>query len=349
MNKLNIVKYYNDTFPKTIDILNSSPVYDTKSKEDKIELIKKLLKEKDAKLVAHYYTHEDVQEVAEITGGNVSDSLEMAKFGASQPSKMLVVAGVRFMGETAKILSPEKKILMPTLDAECSLDLNCPAADLKEFSEQYPEREIVVYANTSAEVKAMADWVVTSSIAVKLIEYLNKKNIKIIWAPDKHLGSYLNEKTNADMKLWNASCIVHEEFKAEALLKLKEKNQDAAILVHPESSAEVVKLADVVGSTSQLIKACQDLPNQKMIVATDNRIFYKMQKAAPNKILIEAPTGGKGATCISCAHCPWMAMNNLDNLIDTLINEKNEIHVDEEIRRKAFVSTNKMIDFAKNL
>ena len=349
MNKLNTVKYYSDAFPKTIDILNSSPVYDTKSKEDKIELIKKLLKDKDAKLVAHYYTHEDVQEVAEITGGNVSDSLEMAKFGASQSSKMLVVAGVRFMGETAKILSPEKKILMPTLDAECSLDLNCPASELKKFSEQYPDREIVVYANTSAEVKAMADWVVTSSIAVKLIEYLNKENIKIIWAPDKHLGNYLNEKTNADMKLWNASCIVHEEFKAEALLKLKEKNKDAAILVHPESSAEVVKLADVVGSTSQLIKACKDLPNQKMIVATDNRIFYKMQKAAPNKILIEAPTGGKGATCISCAHCPWMAMNNLDNLIDTLINEKNEIHVDEEIRRKAFVSTNKMIDFAKNL
>ena len=349
MNKLNTVKYYSDTFPKTIDILNSSPVYDTKSKEDKIELIKKLLKEKDAKLVAHYYTHEDVQEVAEITGGNVSDSLEMAKFGASQSSKMLVVAGVRFMGETAKILSPEKKILMPTLDAECSLDLNCPASELKKFSEQYPDREIVVYANTSAEVKAMADWVVTSSIAVKLIEYLNKEKIKIIWAPDKHLGNYLNEKTNADMKLWNASCIVHEEFKAEALLKLKEKNQDAAILVHPESSAEVVKLADVVGSTSQLIKACKDLPNQKMIVATDNRIFYKMQKAAPNKMLIEAPTGGKGATCISCAHCPWMAMNNLDNLIDTLVNEKNEIHVDEEIRRKAFVSTNKMIDFAKTL
>ena len=349
MNKLNTVKYYSDTFPKTIDILNSSPVYDTKSKEDKIELIKKLLKEKDAKLVAHYYTHEDVQEVAEITGGNVSDSLEMAKFGASQSSKMLVVAGVRFMGETAKILSPEKKILMPTLDAECSLDLNCPASELKKFSEQYPDREIVVYANTSAEVKAMADWVVTSSIAVKLIEYLNKEKIKIIWAPDKHLGNYLNEKTNADMKLWNASCIVHEEFKAEALIKLKEKNQDAAILVHPESSAEVVKLADVVGSTSQLIKACKDLPNQKMIVATDNRIFYKMQKAAPNKILIEAPTGGKGATCISCAHCPWMAMNNLDNLIDTLVNEKNEIHVDEEIRRKAFVSTNKMIDFAKTL
>ena len=349
MNKINNIKLPNEFFPKTIDILNSSPVYDAKTKDAKIDLIKKLLKEKDAKIIAHYYTHEDVQEVAEITGGNVSDSLEMAKFGASQSSKMLIVAGVRFMGETAKILNPEKKILMPTLDAECSLDLNCPAPKLLEFRNLYPDRELVVYANTSAEVKAMADWVVTSSIAVKLIEYLNDRNTKIIWAPDKHLGNYLNEKTNADMKLWNASCIVHEEFKASSLLKLKEKNPDAAILVHPESPFEVIKLADVVGSTSQLIEACKNLPNQKMIVATDNRIFYKMQKAAPNKILIEAPTGGKGATCISCAHCPWMAMNNLDNLIDALMEEKNEINVDEEIRKKAFISTNKMIDFAKTL
>ena len=349
MNKIDNIKLPNESFPKTIDILNSSPVYDTKTKGDKIDLIKKLLKEKDAKIIAHYYTHEDVQEVAELTGGNVSDSLEMAKFGASQSSKTLIVAGVRFMGETAKILNPEKKILMPTLDAECSLDLNCPAPKLLEFRNLYPDRELVVYANTSAEVKAMADWVVTSSIAVKLIEYLNERNTKIIWAPDKHLGNYLNEKTKADMKLWNASCIVHEEFKASSLLKLKEKNPDAAVLVHPESHIEVIKLADVVGSTSQLIEACKNLPNKKMIVATDNRIFYKMQKSAPNKILIEAPTGGKGATCISCAHCPWMAMNNLDNLIETLIEEKNEIKVDEEIRKKAFISTNKMINFAKTL
>ena len=349
MNKLDNIKFNNEPFPKTIDILNSSPTYDAKTKEYKINLIKELLNKKDAKIVAHYYTHEDIQEVAELTGGNVSDSLEMAKFGANQSSKMLIVAGVRFMGETAKILNPEKKILMPTLDAECSLDLNCPASELLEFSKKYPDREIVVYANTSAEVKAMADWVVTSSIAVKLVQYLNKKNIKIIWAPDKHLGNYINEKTNANMKLWDASCIVHEEFKADALLKLKEKNKDAAILVHPESSSEVIKLADVVGSTSQLIEACKNLPNEKMIVATDNRIFYKMKKAAPNKILLEAPTGGKGATCISCAHCPWMAMNNLDNLIETLIQENNEIIIDEEIRKKAFVSTNRMIDFAKKL
>ena len=348
MNKLSN-KLSNESFPKTIDVLNSSPVYDASSKKDKINLIRKLLKEKDAKIIAHYYTHADVQEVAEITGGNVSDSLEMAKFGANQSSKMLIVAGVRFMGETAKILNPEKKILMPTLEAECSLDLNCPAPELLEFSKKYPDRQIVVYANTSAEVKAMADWVVTSSIAVKLIEHLNKKNIKAIWAPDKHLGRYINDKTNADMKLWNASCIVHEEFKASSLMELMKSNKDAAVLVHPESPKDVIELADVVGSTSQLISACKNLPNKKMIVATDNRIFYKMQKAAPDKILIEAPTGGNGATCISCAHCPWMAMNNLDNLIETLVQEKNEIFIEEETRKKAFISTNKMIDFAKTL
>jgi len=349
MNKPTSVKFLNESFPKTIDVLNSSPVYDAQIKEEKVNLIKKLLKEKDAKIIAHYYTHADVQEVAELTGGNVSDSLEMAKFGANQSSKMLIVAGVRFMGETAKILNPEKKVLMPTLKAECSLDLNCPANDLLEFRKKYPDRQLVVYANTSADVKAMADWVVTSSIAVKLIEHLNKQKIKIIWAPDKHLGGYLNDKTNANMKLWNASCIVHEEFKASSLLKLIKENKDAAVLVHPESPKEVIKLADIVGSTSQLISACKNLPNKKMIVATDNRIFYKMQKAAPTKILIEAPTGGRGATCISCAHCPWMAMNNLDNLIETLVEEKNEIIINEDVRKKAFISTNKMIEFAKTL
>ena len=349
MNKPTSVKFLNESFPKTIDVLNSSPVYDAQIKEEKVNLIKKLLKEKDAKIIAHYYTHADVQEVAELTGGNVSDSLEMAKFGANQSSKVLIVAGVRFMGETAKILNPEKKVLMPTLKAECSLDLNCPANDLLEFRKKYPDRQLVVYANTSADVKAMADWVVTSSIAVKLIEYLNKQKIKIIWAPDKHLGGYLNDKTNANMKLWNASCIVHEEFKASSLLKLMKENKDAAVLVHPESPKEVIKLADIVGSTSQLISACKNLPNKKMIVATDNRIFYKMQKAAPTKILIEAPTGGRGATCISCAHCPWMAMNNLDNLIETLVEEKNEIIINEDVRKKAFISTNKMIEFAKTL
>ncbi len=349
MSDINNLKSENRSYPKTIDILDGSPKYDIKTRQQKIELIKQLLKEKDAKIIAHYYTHEDIQEVAELTDGNVSDSLEMAKFGQNQSSKTLIVVGVKFMGETAKILNPEKKILMPTLEAECSLDLNCHAEELKKYSNKYPDREIVVYANTSAEVKALADWVVTSSIAVKLIDYLRKKNKKIIWAPDKYLGDYIQKKTNADMKIWNASCIVHEEFKAEALKNLISKNKDAAVLVHPESPEEVINLADVVGSTSQLINACKKLPNKKMIVATDNRIFYKMRKAAPEKILIEAPTAGEGATCLSCAHCPWMAMNNLDNLIDTLMNENNEIKIDESIRKKAYVSTNKMIDFSKTL
>ncbi len=349
MSNVKNLKYKSMIFPRTIDILNSSPTYNKKTKNDKISLIKKLLKQKNAKIIAHYYTHEDIQEVAELTGGFVSDSLEMAKFGSAQSSEILLVAGVRFMGETAKILNPEKKILMPTLDAECSLDLNCPAPEFLEFCKKHPDREIVVYANTSAEVKAMADWVVTSSIAVKLIIYLNKNNKKIIWAPDKHLGNYLYNKTGADMKIWNASCIVHEEFKAKALSNLMNLNKDAIVLVHPESPTDIIQLADVVGSTSQLINACKDLPNKKFIVATDNRIFYKMKKAAPGKILIEAPTGGNGATCISCAHCPWMAMNNLDNLIDTLINERNEIVINEKIRIKASISTKKMMDFAKTL
>ena len=345
MNKIDNIKFPNESFPKTIDILNSSPVYDAKTKDDKIDLIKKLLKEKDAKIIAHYYTHEDVQEVAELTGGNVSDSLEMAKFGASQSSKTLIVAGVRFMGETAKILNPEKKILMPTLDAECSLDLNCPAPKLLEFRNLYPDRELVVYANTSAEVKAMADWVVTSSIAVKLIEYLNDRNTKIIWAPDKHLGTYLNEKTNADMKLWNASCIVHEEFKASGLRDLKAIHPDAGILVHPESPMEVVAMADSVGSTSHLIKASQELNFKKFIVATDKSIFYKMKKLSPTKEFFEAPTGGVGSTCKSCAHCPWMGLNSLKNLNQCVDKLTNEIELDHSIIEKAKIPLDKMINF----
>ena len=312
-------------------------------------LIKEALKQNNATLVAHYYVSSDLQILAEESGGIVSDSLEMARFGQNSDAETIIVAGVKFMGETAKILSPEKRVLVLDDQATCSLDLSCPINEFSEFCDQNPDHVVVVYANTSAEVKARADWVVTSGSALKVVEKLHSEGKKVLWAPDKHLGHYVQSKTGIEMLMWDGACIVHEEFKASSLLKLKEKNPDAAILVHPESPIEVIKLADVVGSTSQLIEACKNLPNQKMIVATDNRIFYKMQKAAPNKILIEAPTGGKGATCISCAHCPWMAMNNLDNLIETLMEEKNEINIDEEIRKKAFISTNKMIDFAKNL
>jgi len=311
------------------------------------ERIKRLLKERDAVLVAHYYVDEDLQRLAEETGGCVADSLEMARFGKAHPARTLVVAGVRFMGETAKILNPEKRVLMPTLEAECSLDLGCPADRFIPFCDAHPDRRVVVYSNTSAEVKARADWVVTSSIAVKLIEHLKASGEKILWAPDKHLGNYLQRLTGADMLLWNAACVVHDEFKGLALAALKRQHPDAAVIAHPESPAAVLELADFIGSTSQLIQAAQNLPQQKLIVATDRGIFYKMQQAAPGKILMAAPTAGEGASCESCAHCPWMAMNALTNLAQVLETGANEARVDEAVRVKALRATQRMLDFAR--
>jgi quinolinate synthase len=321
------------------------------SDEDKAALIveiKQLLEQENAVMVAHYYTEPELQALAEETGGCVADSLEMARFGRDHPATTLVVVGVKFMGETAKILSPEKRVLMPTLEATCSLDIGCPIDEFSEFCDQHPERTVVVYANTSAAVKARADWVVTSSIALQVVEHLKQQGEKIIWAPDKHLGNYVAKETGADMLLWDSACIVHDEFKAKALIDLKAVYPDAAILVHPESPQNVVDLADEVGSTSQLIAAAKNLPNKQLIVATDKAIFYKMQQAAPDKLLIEAPTGGNGATCKSCAHCPWMAMNELANLRDVLKQGHQEVVVDEATRIEAAKSLNRMLTFTPN-
>jgi len=307
--------------------------------------IKELLREKDACLVAHYYTDPLIQALAEETGGCVADSLEMARFGSQHSATTLLVAGVRFMGETAKILNPEKRILMPTLEATCSLDIGCPVEEFSAFCDQYPDHEVVVYANTSAAVKARSDWVVTSSIALKVVEHLSDQGKKIVWAPDRHLGEYVQRQTGAEMVLWDGSCIVHEEFKAKGLKELKALYPDAAVLVHPESPAAVVDLADVVGSTSQLIRAAGTLPNQLFIVATDRGILYKMQQAAPGKTFIEAPTGGNGATCRSCAHCPWMAMNGLDNIVQALENQTEEVIVSPELIRQARIPLQRMLDF----
>lgn len=308
--------------------------------------IKRLLKQEDAVLVAHYYTDPVIQALAEETGGCVADSLEMARFGRDHPASTLIVAGVKFMGETAKILTPEKRVLMPTLEATCSLDLGCPIDEFSAFCDEHPDRTVVVYANTSAAVKARADWVVTSSIALEVIDHLDAKGEKFIWAPDKHLGDYIQKQTGADMILWDSACIVHEEFKAQGILDLKAAHPDAAVLVHPESPASVVGLADVAGSTSQLIKAAQDMDNQKFIVATDQGIFYKMQQLCPDKEFIVAPTAGTGATCRSCANCPWMGMNALDNLSAVLKQGDNEIFVGEELRLKAMKPLQRMLDFA---
>jgi quinolinate synthase len=321
----------------------------TPTPEERVALkarIKRLLKEKQAVLVAHYYVDADLQDLAEETGGCVSDSLEMARFGRDHPAKTLIVAGVRFMGETAKILSPEKTVLMPDLDATCSLDLGCPADEFAAFCDAHPDRTVVVYANTSAAVKARADWMVTSSIGLQIVAHLHAQGKKILWAPDKHLGGYIQKQTGADMLLWQGSCIVHDEFKGIELELLKKEHPGAKVLVHPESPEAVVALADVVGSTSQLIAAAKSLDAKEFIVATDNGILHKMRMAAPGKLFIDAPTAGNSATCKSCAHCPWMAMNGLQNLADVLENSRNEIHVDPEIGRKAFTCIDRMLDFA---
>jgi quinolinate synthase len=309
--------------------------------------IKQMLVAQNAVLVAHYYTAPELQELTDETGGYVSDSLDMARFGHEHAAKTLVVAGVRFMGETAKILNPEKRVLMIDSAATCSLDEDCPAAAFTAFCDAHPERTVVVYSNTSAAVKARADWVVTSSIAVKVVAHLHAQGKKILWAPDKHLGHYVQQITGADMLIWDGSCIVHNEFKAKLLADMKAAHPEAGVLVHPESPAGVIELADVVGSTTALIKAAKELPNQTFIVATDNGIFHKMREAAPGKTFMEAPTGGVGATCKSCAHCPWMEMNNLNKLAQVLETGANEIHIDEAIRQKAVVSIQRMLDFAK--
>jgi len=322
---------------------------DAQQKPELIARIKRKLIEQDAVLVAHYYVHPDLQDLAEATGGIVSDSLDMANFGHQHPAKTIVVAGVRFMGETAKILNPEKRVLMLDMDANCSLDLGCPADEFTAFCDAHPDHTVVVYANTSAAVKARADWMVTSSIALPVVKHLKEQGKKILWAPDRHLGNYVQQQTGAEMLMWQGSCMVHDEFKASELQALKAQHPRAKVLVHPESSATVIALADVVGSTTQLIKASQQLDASEFIVATDNGILHKMRTLSPHKVFIEAPTAGSGATCKSCAHCPWMAMNGLFNLAEVLETGNNEIHVDPEIGRRAVLPIQRMLAFAKQI
>lgn len=334
--------------PKSVPLVEEC-VIDSGEREQLKSLITANLTKLNASLVAHYYVDPDIQDLAEQTGGFVSDSLEMARFGRDCEAPNLVVAGVRFMGETAKILSPEKRVFMPTLNAECSLDLGCPPDEFESFAQEHPDRTVVVYANTSARVKALSDWVVTSSCALEIVSYLRDKGEKILWAPDRHLGHYIQEQTKADMLLWSGACVVHEEFKAQALVDMQKVYPDAAILVHPESPASVIEMADAVGSTSAIIKAASELPNDTFVVATDRGIFHKLKQLNPTKRFIEAPTSGNGATCRSCAHCPWMAMNELRALNrlleDTSYRAQNEIHVEPDLGQRAKMPLDRMLAF----
>ncbi len=332
-----------------IDAENNKPA--PLAREEREALITRfrfLLEQEKAVLVAHYYVDDELQELADATGGCVADSLEMARFGFSHKASTIIVAGVRFMGETAKILSPEKRILVVSQEAECSLDLGCPAKDFGDFCDQYPDHTVVVYANTSTEVKARADWVVTSSIALDVVKHLKDQGKKILWAPDRYLGDYIQRMTGAEMLLWQGRCIVHEAFKATALESLKRQHPEAGILVHPESPAAIIEMADVVGSTSQLIAAVSKLNNPEFIVATESGIFHKMREAAPEKRFMPAPTAGEGATCISCAVCPWMKLNGLAGVVHALESSEGEVHIDEHVRQLAQVSIHRMIEFGRS-
>ena len=321
----------------------------TDAKADIKARIKALLKERNAVLVAHYYVDGDLQDLAQETGGCVSDSLEMARFGRDHSAQTLIVAGVKFMGESSKILSPGKRVLMPDLDATCSLDLGCPAEDFIQFCDAHPDRKVVVYANTSAAVKARADWMVTSSCALSIVKHLKDQGEKILWAPDRHLGRYIQKETGADMLMWNGACIVHDEFKGLELDLLKKDHPKALVLVHPESPESVVAQADVVGSTSQLLKAVVESNAPEFIVATDNGILHRMRQLAPHKVLIEAPTAGNSATCKSCAHCPWMAMNGLADVARVLETGANAVQVDPALIPRARQPIDRMLAFTAAL
>jgi len=333
------------------DHLKKAKTPEILASEERVSIVSrltKLLDDKRAKLIAHYYTDSLIQDLAEETNGFVGDSLEMARFGRDSDAEILIVAGVKFMGETAKILSPSKTVLMPTLDATCSLDIACPIDRFSRFCDEHKDRTVVVYANTSAAVKARSDWVVTSSIALEVVEYLSDRGEKIIWAPDKHLGSYVQKNTDADILLWDAACIVHEEFKAQGIRDMKRMYPAAAVLAHPEAPGAVLEIADVVGSTTQIIQATKNLPHDDIIVATDQGIFHKLREIAPHKKFIIAPTAGHDATCRSCASCPWMSMNSLQATYETLVNSNNEIRVEKGLALKAMVPLQRMLDFAAN-
>ncbi|MGJ7564842.1 quinolinate synthase NadA [Variovorax sp. GB1R11] len=358
------------TTPSVIDVdyeqpaesAGSSSVCDTRhawarvppepSPDERVALksrIRRLLRERNAVMVSHFYVHPDLQDLAEETGGIVSDSLEMARFGRDHAAQTLVVSGVRFMGETSKILSPEKRVLMPDLDANCSLDLGCPVEQFSAFCDRHPDRTVVVYANTSAAVKARADWLVTSSCALDVVGALHAAGQKILWGPDRHLGDYIQRQTGADMVSWNGACIVHDEFKALELELLMKEHPKAKVLVHPESPSDVIALADAVGSTSAILGAAQRMDARQFIVATDSGMLHKLRTLNPGKTFIEAPTAGNGGTCKSCAHCPWMAMNGLVELANALETGVGEIHVDPALGLRARVPIDRMLAFTAGL
>lgn len=328
MNKENWLKkgYVDESIPEGIDL--------------KVE-IKKMCQEKNAVILAHYYTDGVLQDIADFVG----DSLALAQKAAKTDANLIVMCGVHFMGETCKVLCPDKKVLVPDMNAGCSLADSCPADEFAKFVKQHPDHTVISYVNTTAAVKAVTDVVVTSSNARQIVDSLPKDE-KIIFGPDKNLGGYINSITGREMVLWNGACHVHERFSVEKILELKEQYPNAKVLVHPECKGPVAKLADVVGSTAALLKYAVTQPENEFIVATESGILHEMQKSCPEKKFIPAPPND--STC-ACNECSYMKLNTLEKLYNTLKYEWPEIDVDAKVAKKAVKSIHRMLDISEKL
>jgi len=309
-----------------------------KEKNIYINKIRSLAREKNAVIFAHYYTRPEIQEIADFIG----DSLALAQQATRVDADILVMCGVHFMGETMKILCPDKKVLIPDMNAGCSLADSCKAEDLAAFRAQHPDHMVVSYVNTSADVKALTDVVVTSSNAKKIVDQL-PKDAKIIFGPDHNLGSYINSVTGRNMLLWNGACHVHSRFSLEALLQLKAENPGVEVLAHPECKAPILALSDVIGSTKALLEHTIKSSSKRFIIATESGILFEMQRACPDKEFIPVPPEVTEGVGCSCNECEYMRMNTLEKVYDCLLNERPEMQVPKETADKAISSIERML------
>jgi quinolinate synthase len=305
---------------------------------DYINEINRLRKEKNAVILAHYYQIPEIQDIADFVG----DSLDLSRKSADTDADIIVFAGVKFMAETAKILSPGKKVLIPDLNAGCSLADSCPPAEFRKFREKYPDHIVVSYVNTTAEIKAMTDICCTSTNAVKVIESIPQEQ-KIIFAPDRNLGSYLNRITGRDMVLWDGACHVHEEFSLVRIMEMKDKYPDAKLISHPECQKPILIASDFIGSTSALLKFTDTDNSKEYIVATESGILHQMKKQNPGKLFLPAPP--IDSTC-GCSDCIFMKMHTVRKIYNSLIEDKFEIDVDPVIRQKAVIPIRRMLEIS---
>lgn len=310
-------------------------------KEFLISEINRLKKEKNAIIMAHYYQDGDIQDIADFVG----DSLALAQWAAKTDADIIMLCGVHFMGETAKILSPNKKVLVPDMAAGCSLADSCPADEFEKFIKAHPGHKVISYVNTTAAVKALTDVVVTSTNAKQIVESFPKDE-KIIFGPDKNLGNYINSITGRNMVLWNGACHVHEKFSVRKVLDLKKEYPDAQVLVHPECKDVIVRLADKVGSTAGLLKYAIASDCKRFLVATESGILHEMQKSAPDKVFIPIPP--EDSTC-ACNNCSYMRLNTLEKVYEVLKNESPEVEVSDELREKAVKPILKMLEISAKL